>query len=257
MPLKPTLLLLLLALIAPITSAKGTNYATELYSKEQLSQSFSACLDSFPGKDSTPVERSFNANMQPTRLCSDGFAVMYSKTSKTPLVVVERLNAGIIADAKGEERTDDFYPDPRLKQGERAELSDYKGSGFDRGHQAPAGDATDPHAMAQTFALSNMIPQDPTNNRKVWSKIEGDTRKYASRAQGDVFVFTGSLFMGNQVKTIGDKVWLPTHIFKLVYDQSTGRAWAFVLENNASATVGAPMSYDQFVKMTGLRLIRN
>jgi endonuclease G len=258
MPLKPTLLLLLLALIAPITFAKGTNYATDLYSREQLSQSFSACLDSFPGKDSTPVERSFNANMQPTKLCSDGFAVMYSKTSKTPLVVVERLNASIIADAKGEERTDDFYADPRLKQGERAELSDYKGSGFDRGHQAPAGDAVNPHAMAQTFALSNMIPQDPTNNRKVWSKIEGDTRKYASRAKGDVFVYTGPIYATNNVKTIGDnKVWVPTHIFKLVYDQSSGRSWSFILENNASATVGAPMSYQDFVKITGLRLIGN
>jgi endonuclease G len=249
-------MLLTLSLVANLTFAKGEHYAPDLYSQGQLSQSFSACLSVFPNKDTSYVEKSFNANMRPTQLCSDGFAVLYSKTSKTPLVVVERLNAGIIADAKGEERTDDFYADPRLKQGERAELSDFKGSGFDRGHQAPAGDATDPHAMAQTFALSNMIMQDPTNNRKVWSKIEGDTRKYASRAQGDVFVFTGPLFMGNPVKTIGDKVWLPTHIFKLVYDQSTGRAWAFVLENNASATVGAPMSYEQFVKLTGLNLLK-
>jgi endonuclease G len=256
MPLKPTLLLLLLALIAPITFAKGTNYATELYSKEQLSQSFSACLDSFPGKKATALEQSFSENMQPTRLCSDGFAVIFSKKSKTPLVVVERLNAGIIADAKGEERTDDFYADPRLKKGERAELSDYKGSGYDRGHQAPAGDAVNPRAMAQTFALSNIIPQDPTNNRKVWSKIEADTRKYASRAKSDVFVYTGPLFASNNIKTIGDnKVWVPTHIFKLIYDQSNGRYWAFILENNANATVGAPMSYQDFVKLTGLQLI--
>jgi endonuclease G len=249
-------LLLTAAMFSSIANAAP--YATDLYSRDQLSQSFAACANVFPNENTSTVENAFkdHQDMRPTPLCSDGFAVLYSKTSKTPLVAVERLNAGIIADAKGEERTDDFYADPRLKQGERAELSDYKGSGFDRGHQAPAGDAVNQHAMAQTFALSNMIPQDPTNNRKVWSKIEGDTRKYASRAKGDVFVYTGPLFATNNVKTIGDnKVWVPTHIFKLVYDQSSGRSWAFILENNANATVGAPMSYQDFVKITGLRLI--
>jgi endonuclease G len=69
-------------------------------------------------------------------------------------------------------------------------------------------------------------------------------------------VYTGPLFSTNNVKTIGDnKVWVPTHIFKLVYDQTNGRSWAFILENNATATVGAPMSYQDFVKVTGLRLI--
>jgi endonuclease G len=158
--LKQLLPLVAFSLATNFAIAKGDNYAPDLYSQGQLSQSFSACLNVFPNKDDSYVVKAFNPNMNQTQLCSDGFAVLYSKTSKTPLVVVERLNAAIIADAKGEERTDDFYPDPRLKQGERAELSDYKGSGFDRGHQAPAGDATDPHAMAQTFALSNMIPQN-------------------------------------------------------------------------------------------------
>jgi endonuclease G len=250
-------LLLTAAMFASIANA-ATPLATDLYSRDQLSQSFISCANSFPNASMTTVKNAFkdHQEMHPTPLCSDGFAVLYSTTSKTPLVVVERLNAGIIANAKGEERTNIFYADPRLKQGERAELSDYEGTGYDRGHQAPAGDAVNPHAMAQTFALSNMIPQDPTNNRKVWSKIEGDTRKYASLAKGDVFVYTGPIFTTNNVKTIGNnKVWVPTRIFKLVYDRYTGKSWAFILENNSSATVGAPMSYQDFVKVTGLRLI--
>jgi endonuclease G len=246
--------------VSVISAANAAPYAPDLYSKQQLSQSFSACSNVFPNKNTDIVvnafkDRTYHQDMRPTQLCSDGFAVLYSKTSKTPLVVVERLNTDIIADAKGEERTDDFYADPRLQQSDRAELSDYKGSGFDRGHQAPAGDAVNPHAMAQTFALSNMIPQDPTNNRKVWSKIEGDTRKYASRANGDVFVYTGPIYASNNVKKIGNDVWVPTHIFKLVYDQSNGRSWAFILENNSSSTVGSPMSYSDFVKITGLKLL--
>jgi endonuclease G len=252
--------LLLTATMFASSIANAAPHATDVYSSEQLSQSFAACTNIFPNVNTSTVENTFkdrkHKGMLPTPLCSDGFAVLYSKTSKTPLVVVEKLNSIIIANAKGEERTDIFYADPRLKQGDRAELSDYIGSGFDRGHQAPAGDAVNQHAMTQTFALSNMIPQDLTNNRKVWSKIESDTRKYVSLAKGDVFVYTGPLFSTNNVKTIGDnKVWVPTHIFKLVYDQTNGRSWAFVLENSSSATVGAPMSYQDFVKITGLRLI--
>lgn len=247
---------LVLATSVGVANAVSVQYATEIYSHDQLSQSFASCVGIFPNKNTVTVESAFKSNMKPTPLCSDGFAVLYSKVSKTPLVVVERLNAGIIADAKGEERTDEFFPDPRLKQGERAELSDFRGSGMDRGHQFAAGNAANQRIMMQSFALSNMIPQDPTHNRKVWSKIENDTRKYVSRAKGDVFVYTGPIYATNNVKTIGrNKVWVPTHVFKLVYDASNGKSWAFVLENNASATIGAPMSYQDFVKVTGLRLI--
>ncbi|MDP0983620.1 DNA/RNA non-specific endonuclease, partial [Klebsiella variicola] len=76
------------------------------------------------------------ANMKPLALCSDHFAVLYSQTSKTPLVVVERLSAAQLKDAKGEERTNQFYADPRIPKGGRAELSDYRAQHMDRGHQS-------------------------------------------------------------------------------------------------------------------------
>jgi endonuclease G len=95
--------------------------------------------------------------------------------------------------------------------------------------------------MIESFALSNMIPQDPFNNRKgAWIKAESDTRKFARRAQGDVFVFSGPLFRG-EVKKIGpNNVWVPSHIFKLVYDQSSGRSWAHIVANTAEARLEAP-----------------
>jgi len=194
--------------------------------------------------------------MKPLTLCSDNFAVLYSQTSKTPLVVVERLSAAQMEDAKAEVRTNQFFPDPRIPKSGRAELSDYRAQlpAVDRGHQAPAADAPDQKAMAQSFALSNMVPQDPSNNRKSWSKIESDVRKFARRASGNVFVFTGPLFdEGHQ--TIGqNKVWKPTRLFKLVYDESSGRAWAYVLPN-ADTHMMKPIDYREFVKATGLKLL--
>ncbi|CAI8739183.1 DNA/RNA non-specific endonuclease [Pseudomonas sp. fls2-241-R2A-110] len=233
------------------------NAALDLYSNKQKQASFEGCADLFPS--ARPINMAtVPATMNPLALCSDNFAVLYSQTSKTPLVVVERLTAAQLQDAKGEERTNQFYADPRIPKGGRAELSDYRSQhpAVDRGHQSPAADAPSPHAMAQSFALSNMVPQDPTNNRKIWSKVESDVRKFAKRADGDVFVFTGPLFDSGH-STIGDnKVWVPTRLFKLVYDASSKRAWAYVLPN-AETRIERPMDYDAFVKSTGLKLLGN
>jgi endonuclease G len=69
-----------------------------------------------------------------------------------------------------------------------------------------------------------------------------------------VFVFTGLIF-DDGYDTIGkNKVWVPTRLFKLVYDESSGRAWAYVLPN-AETRLGKPMDYADFVKATGLRLL--
>ena len=152
---------------------------------------FSVCTDLFPRNqpiDLAKVDKAWRA----VGLCSNQFAVLYSPLSKTPLVVVEKLNTTMLSDALGEERTNQFYADPRLARGERAELDDFAGTGFDRGHMANAADQPDQQSMIQSFALSNMIPQDPDNNLKgAWAKAEKDTRKYVRRAAGNVYVFSG------------------------------------------------------------------
>lgn len=116
------------------TKASGDQSTIDFYTPAQRSQSFQPCLDVFPKRDIS-FTGSFSDGWRTTELCSNHFGVYYSKKTKTPLVVVEKLNAYSIADAKGEERTDNFYPDPRLKREDSASLADYKGSGFDRGHQ--------------------------------------------------------------------------------------------------------------------------
>jgi endonuclease G len=234
-------------------SSLSQSEALSLYSQRQQQNSFDECADKFP--QTRPISlANVPTKMKPMALCSDNFAVLYSQTSKTPLVVVERLNAEVLQDAKGEERTNAFYPDPRIPKGARAELSDYRGSNLDRGHQSPAADAPDQKAMAQSFALSNMIPQDANNNRKIWSKVEKDVRKFAQRADGNVFVYTGPLFDAGY-QTIGDnKVWVPTRLFKLVYDEKSQRAWAYVLVNG-NTPIQKPMDYQTFVETTGLKLL--
>lgn len=194
-----------------------------------------------------------NQDMAPRALCYSSFAVMHSGKSRTPIYVAQRLNKEQV-EAKIT-RKNHFFADARLPRSERAELEDYRDSGFDRGHMAPAGDMATDDSMAQSFSLANMVPQYPINNRKSWAGIEKATRKYVMRASGDVFVITGTVFAPNP-QTIGsNQVWIPQYLFKLIYDPSTGRSWAHWLENMDDAKVGKPISYEELVRRTGINFI--
>jgi endonuclease G len=194
-------------------------------------------------------------SLRPRALCFDAFAVLHSGTTKTPVFVAEKLNRSQLLDAKGEERHDKFFAEARLPSADRAQLADFQGSGFDRGHLAPAADMPNATAMAQSFSLANMVPQAPTNNRKTWAGIEKATRKFALRAGGDVYVISGPVFV-QPVREIGPgKVRVPSHLFKLVYDASSGRAWAHWLENTNEAHAGKPITYQELVRRTGIELL--
>jgi len=130
-------------------------------------------------------------------------------------------------------------------------LSDYRGSGYDRGHNVPAGDMTQERGMAQSFSLANMMPQARQNNQGIWAKrVEEPTSLYIKRVQGDVFVFTGSV---GQAGSIGkSKVTIPSHLFKLVYDPTKKIAWAYWVENTDDAQMNPPISYAELVLKTGI-----
>lgn len=224
-----------------------------------IGNGFTACSKLFPQNKPLSMD-GLNKEWRPKALCFDDFAVLYSGLSKTPMVTFEMLNKEKLANALDEKRTDNFFPDARLSPSERSELADYRGSGYDRGHMAPAGDRPTALAMNQSFSLSNMIPQNPVNNQKIWSKVESDVRKFGRRAQGNVYVFTGPIFttVAGQQKTIGrDNVWVPAQMFKLVFDEASGRAWAYIVDNTSTAPINAPMDYAHFVQATGWQLLPN
>jgi endonuclease G len=217
-------------------------------------EDFSACLQFF-AKGKPPV-----VAPRPTHraLCYDAFAILHSGESKTPVFVAEKLNRASVADAN-EKRTNKFFADARLRSAERATLEDYKNSGYDRGHLAPAGDMPTAQAMAQSFSLANMVPQAPEHNRGVWAKsVEMATRNYVRRADGDVYVITGPVYVPSiaQSPSIGPgRVRVPKYLFKLVYDQSRNRAWAFWHENNDATRASRPIGYGELVKRTGVEFL--
>lgn len=213
---------------------------------------FEACRDQFPNHRVPSIQ---TAGLQARALCFDSFAVLHSGTHKTPVYTVERLSRARLSAAKNQQRTNRFYEEARLPSHERARLVDYKGSGFDRGHMAPAGDMPNPNAMAQSFSLANMVPQASQHNQRLWNKIEQDTRKYVMRAEGDVFVFTGPWYIG-EARSIGPGgVRVPDIIWKQVYDATTGKSWVHWSRNQDGETPQLPITLQEFTQRTGMVLV--
>lgn len=232
------------------TSAHDLPAQREGTKAKAVAEQFSQCPQFF-ARGQSPILPASQPMQRP--LCYEAFAILHNGQTRTPVFVAERLDRASVADAD-EKRTDKFFGDARLPSRERAELSDYKGSGYSRGHMAPAGNMPNPTAMAQSFSLANMVPQFQRHNGGPWSKVEQDTRKYASRAKGSVYVITGPVYSaGSRVEIIGEnKVRVPDHIFKLVYDEAGNRAWAHWHANSDTERGGPPISYQELVKRTGI-----
>src|SRR4051812_1114076 len=176
----------------------------------------SACPEHFlDGQVPDVVNGKLLAKARP--LCFSGFAVLHSGVTRTPLYAAEHLSRARIEAARQLERADSFHEEARLPPDERADLSDYARSGYDRGHMAPAGDMPDPAAMAESFTFANIVPQNPEDNRNLWEAVESAVRGLALRS-GEVYVITGPLFEGDDLRSLKGRVLVPTRIYKAVYD---------------------------------------
>lgn len=167
-------------------------------------------------------------------LCNNGYAVGYSGLTRTPLWGAEILTRGKLVQGRGLKRSNDFQADNRLPRSERSELKDYARSGYDRGHVVPSADFADPASQNESFLLSNMIPQDPDNNRGLHEGIESAVRKEAKR-RGAIYVVSGPLFQGGDLLSLKGRVIIPTGIFKCIYDAVRQEAGCYI-EANAPGT---------------------
>ncbi len=74
---------------------------------------------------------------------------------------------------------DPFQEDLDIPSQYRTTLSDYSGSGYDRGHICASADRLcNQDANGQTFYLSNMHPQTNGFNAGVWENMEAQVRKW-------------------------------------------------------------------------------
>lgn len=194
----------------------------------------STCLNQFY-REEPPylVKESLNKNSYP--LCFNGFNTMYSGISKTPLWTAEYLTPARLSQKI--KREDSFHEEQRVDLKHRALLSDYRGSGYDRGHLAPNGDMPNKAAQYDSFTLANMIPQAPKNNQQVWRELEEATRAIVTKQKQDVYVITGPVFSGQKLKTIGKGVIVPTAVYKALYLPKDGIIGVYYAPNDNSLKV--------------------
>ena len=119
-------------------------------------------------------------------------------------------------------RTDDFRADTSITTGS-ATPADYKASGYDRGHLAPAADMQwSSETMHESFLMSNMTPQAPQLNRGMWKELEENVRKWAQNF-GEVTVVTGPVLEkpSAEYSSIGsNKVAVPEFFYKALLSKS-------------------------------------
>ncbi|MNC01072.1 Nuclease precursor [compost metagenome] len=162
------------------------------------------------------------------RLCraQEAYLTVYNPYCKVPYYSAEIITARSIG---GNRRGNNFREDPALDPSVRSTLNDYKKTGFDRGHLAPAADFSySASAMSESFLLSNMIPQYHNPNAGIWSEAEAFAREKAM--QQPVRVISGPMFETLPVQYIGNGVCVPTSTFKIVIEPN-GRSTSFVVPN--------------------------
>lgn len=171
-----------------------------------------------------------------------GYTLGYSNVHKTSLWVCEEITKEELAgNAKRKNR---FSPDPTIPSINRAELADYRNSGYDRGHLAAADNYKNDQGLNdETFFLSNISPQIHSFNAGIWKKLEQQIRDWV-KLHGKIYVVTGPLYLENSQEAFRSISWskfigknnvgVPSHFYKiLVRGEKDLSVLAFVIRHEA------------------------
>ncbi|XP_024612259.1 nuclease EXOG, mitochondrial [Neophocaena asiaeorientalis asiaeorientalis] len=180
--------------------------------------------------------------------CYTNHALSYDQSKRVPRWVLEHISKSKIT-GDADRKHCKFKPDPSIPPTFSAFNEDYVGSGWSRGHMAPAGDNKfSSKAMAETFYLSNIVPQNFDNNAGYWNRMEMYCRELTERFE-DVWIVSGPLTLpqtgSNGRKTVSyqvigeDNVAVPSHLYKVILARRNPRSaeplalGAFVVPNKA------------------------
>jgi len=183
-----------------------------------------------------------------------GFTVSFNPTHHVPNYVAWELTADEVSGS--ESRGKYSFAEDESVYG-CASLDDYRNSGYDRGHMAPAGDMKwDAQAMKESFYMSNICPQNHNLNKGDWKDLEELERTWAKR-YGAVCIAAGPIYTDKNPQRIGShKVAVPDAFFKVLLTDypAAPKAYGFIFANKAGSH---PLSYyqltvDEVEQQTGM-----
>ena len=171
------------------------------------------------------------------------FTIGYSWYFRQAKWVLEIINRNDYLPTESE-RLNNFRADIRLPKRFRADLSAYKNNGYDRGHLVPSANQDIQEIQnSETFLLSNMSPQKPNFNRKIWKDLEAAVRTLDKDEDIlETYVLTAPMFyFERKIETIGPPsgrygidVPIPHAFCKSVLAENKRgklKLWTFVMEN--------------------------
>ena len=183
-----------------------------------------------------------------------GYSVSYNETTKLPNWVYYELTE---EEAKGTcKRNGNFFPDPDV-MGVQADNEDYRNSGWDKGHIAPAGDMKwDEEAMLESCYFTNICPQNHNLNGGVWRSLEEKCRDYACRF-GCTYITAGPIIGEMKNGTLGSNhVVIPDAFYKVLVVCNDGKyeGVGFYFENVAGhkPLVEYAKTIDEIEAITGI-----
>ena len=122
------------------------------------------------------------------------FMIGYSDYRGNPLWVTYLLTP-IPKDSKRYKRPSTFTKDWRNIT--QLTTNDYTHSGYDRGHMAPNSAISRLYgkdAQLDSFLMTNVTPQKPKLNRKIWQRLEAIESSHFTKIFDKVWVITGPIF---------------------------------------------------------------
>jgi endonuclease G len=259
--LKQFLVLFLLLVSCEMGTAPGESSLPEPVRKEKTANSDSLENDGSKNEQgkSSAYQSTENGLLEYPKIqageqiiAHHAYALCYSEPHEQAKWVAYELTAN--ETNKRYERSDHFLTDPMVRSGS-ADNSDYKGSGFDRGHLAPAADmGWSSIAMNESFYYSNMSPQEPGFNRGIWKRLEEQVRSWALEL-GSIYIVTGPVLNKN-LPSIGNGVTIPQEYYKVIlFSKGTNtRAIGFLLPNasSRSSLQAFAVSVDRVEQITGI-----
>lgn len=185
----------------------------------------------------------------------EGFTVSYNEKHEQANWVAYHLTKEEV-EREIVDRRNNFRSDKRVLTGS-ATTADYRNSGYDRGHLAPAADMKwSKKAMSESFYMTNISPQKKTFNRGIWRELEEKCRDWAIKNHS-VYIVTGGILKGRLKKIGKNRVSVPKYYYKVIldYEAPEVKAIAFIIKN--ADAKHAPLrqfvvSIDEVEKRTGL-----
>lgn len=169
----------------------------------------------------------------------NGYVVSYNYKYRIPNFTYHKLTPFQISPQSGKQvkRRSSFYIDDYNLKRKSASNYDYKRSGFDKGHMVPAGDFYGNKILKdETFALTNICPQNPILNRGIWAYLEDRIRDKIIRFNKPAFIITGAIIDTMTCARIGlNHVGVPNYFYKIVFIPKLSLMYAFLFDNTITA----------------------